>query len=153
MPDSIGLEMDRVIPADIERVFEAWTDPTVLRRWFAAPGMEVSEVAIDLSVGGGYRISLSAPGSAVRTIRGEYRSIDRPCLLAFTWQWEGEGPDSGEVTEVTLRFSSHDDGTRVELRHELFASEPARSQHSEGWEGCMDRLYQLASVPDDEAAT
>ena len=109
-------------------------------------------------VGGNYRISLQQPGSAARTIIGVYRSIEPPRLLAFFWQWEQEGAGASgddalaEVTEVTVRFSSHDDGTRVELRHELFPDKPTRQSHTEGWEGCFERLQEYAVAPDAEAS-
>ena len=76
-------------------------------------------------------------------------------MLAFSSQWEQAGAGAAaddDVTEVAVHLSSRDDGTRVELRHELFPNEPARQSHTEGWEGCFERLQKFAARPDAETS-
>jgi uncharacterized protein YndB with AHSA1/START domain len=59
VPEIAPLHLRRTFQATPEEVFDAWTDPEVLRRWWAAqptwtsPGCEV-----DLRVGGRYRLSM-----------------------------------------------------------------------------------------------
>ena len=147
---SLGLELARTIPASIERVFAAWTEPAVIRRWFAPPGMEVGEATVDLSVGGGYRIALQEPGKDPMAIVGAYQTIEPPRLLVFSWEWEGA--NSG-TTVVTVRFQERDGGTHVELRHEMFRDEDARASHQQGWDACMNQLSTFVESQDKSSLT
>ncbi len=52
----------RTIDAPRERVFQAWTDPTHLLRWWAAePGWATPIAEVDLRVGGRYRLGMQNP--------------------------------------------------------------------------------------------
>ena len=84
------LRLTRRFNAPRERVFDAWTDPELLRRWWAAgPDWDTPEAEVDLRPGGRYRLSMRNPQSGdVHTVGGEYTEISRPARLAYTWQWE-----------------------------------------------------------------
>ena len=54
----------------------------------------------------------------VHVVAGEYREVDRPRRLVYTWRWEGErGPDAGHVSLVTVEFVPAGDGTTIVLEH------------------------------------
>lgn len=94
-------------------------------------------------MGGGYRLSMQDPGDgAVHSVVGEYREIERPSRLVYTWSWEGDAAEmeGSAGTLVTVEF--HDEGshTRVVLTHERFATDAARDLHAGGWAGCLDNL-------------
>ena len=147
---SLGLDLAHLIPAHIDPVFTAWTDPGLIRRWFVPPGMELAEATIDLSVGGGYRIAFQEPGKDPMTIVGAYQTIEPPRLLVFTWQWEGA--EAG-TTIVTVRFSESGDGTPIDLRHEMFRDEEGLASHLQGWQGCLDQLARFAQTQDNSSLT
>ena len=50
------VRLERTIPAPPHKVYRAWFDPDLLRRWLAPGGLEVKRVEIDERVGGHYRI-------------------------------------------------------------------------------------------------
>lgn len=129
MTATYALDVEQVIPAPIEEVFEAWLDPVALQLWMTpAPGMTVPDVAVDPVVGGRFRLVMR-DGTRAIVHEGEYLTIDRPSLLVFTWRSEPAGD-----TVVTVRFTSLDERhTRVGLRHERFTRSAARDGHRIGW--------------------
>jgi len=136
---TLSLRLTRLIRADREAVFRAWTEPAAMREWFCPEGGTVDAAESDLRVGGRYRIAMRMPnGLSVAT--GVYREIDPPARLVFTWLWEeGVGPKEGE-TLVTVELAALGDATRLELIHEGFASADAREGHTQGWSSALDRL-------------
>ena len=138
------LRMERRYDAAPEAVFDAWTNPEVLRRWWAAaPGWETPAAEVDLRAGGRYRLTMRDPqAGAEHTVGGEYVEVRRPDRLTYTWAWEPEpgGPDMGPPSRVTVDFVADGAGTRVELTHSGLATEPSRAQHEHGWNACLDNL-------------
>jgi uncharacterized protein YndB with AHSA1/START domain len=148
--ENVTLEIKRLIKAPRERVFEAWTNPEQLKKWFG-PGQDylVPLAKVDLRVGGRYRIQMKNPDGEFHTPVGTYREIKPPERLVFTWAWEKDGsePDFGEVEPcgmlVTLEFHARGEQTELVLRQEQFASVESRDRHEVGWTGCLDRLEKL----------
>jgi uncharacterized protein YndB with AHSA1/START domain len=126
------LRLTRTLGAPVERVWRAFTDPARLAAWLW-PERAGTVAEIDLRPGGLYRIDGRAAGFGVT---GEYRIVEPPRLLVFTWQWAGEE----EVTLVTLTLAAAGAGTELTLVHEQFASATVRDEHRQGWSDCLDRL-------------
>jgi uncharacterized protein YndB with AHSA1/START domain len=139
-----ALKMERRFEASPEAVFDAWTNPEVLRRWWAAaPGWETPSAEVDLRAGGRYRLTMRDPDAgAEHTVGGQYVEVRRPDRLSYTWAWEPEpgGPDMGPPSRVTVDFVADGDGTRVELTHSELATAESRAQHEHGWNACLDNL-------------
>ena len=138
------LRLERTFDAPRERVFDAWTNPEVLRRWWAAaPDWETPAAEVDLRAGGRYRLTMRDPeAGAEHTVGGEYVEVRRPDRLTYTWAWEPEpgGPDMGPPSRVTVDFVADGGGTRVELTHSGLVTEQSRAQHEHGWNACLDNL-------------
>ena len=138
------LRLTRRFDAPRERVFAAWTDPEVLRTWWAArPDWEGAAADVDLRPGGRYRLSMrDTANGAVHSVSGEYREVRPPERLAYTWSWDGAPAEmAGSAdTLVVVEFAEADGGTEVTLTHEGFASGDIRDLHGEGWRGCLDSL-------------
>jgi len=132
------LRLSRWFAAAPERVFEAWTDPVVLRRWWAAhPDWDSPAAEAHVQPGGGYRLSMTDTASGeTRTVAGEYRVVERPWRLVYTWRWEGMPTES----VVTVEFRADGEGTRVELHQAGFPDERDRDMHADGWGGGLDNL-------------
>lgn len=137
-----SLRVSRVIKADAETVFRAWTEAEQLKQWSCPEGLTVADAQVDLSVGGRYRIRMENPEGKVHTAIGVYRQIEPPRRLVYTWDWEEEESRVGE-TLVTVEFNDLGDSTEVVLRHELFPSAEAKAAHEQGWTSCLNRLEKL----------
>jgi glutathione S-transferase len=137
MTDGIVLVVRRTIRASAERIFEAWTQPEQLRAWWGPRPVTCSGAEIDLRVGGRYRIANALPDGTTVIIEGEFRDIQRPHMLVYTWR-TGQGAE--EPSLVTVRFQARGEATEVVVVHEKVPSAAVRDSHEKGWSGCLDGL-------------
>ena len=119
-----------IIRGAAERVFAALTDPGQRMKWWGAEGrFQVMEMESDLRTGGKWIMRGTAMGRPFQ-VSGQYRQIERPRLLVFTWlpDWQGD------ATESVVRFDLEEDNgiTRVRLTHSGLATESSRTSHR-GW--------------------
>lgn len=124
------------IKASPERVFEALTNPHQRKEWWGSEGrFQTTEVESDLRVGGKWRMSGTGFGRPF-TAKGEYRTIEPPHVLAFTWlaDWQRN------PTETLVRFDlSEQDGlTTVRVTHSGLTSEGV--QEHQGWPQILEWL-------------
>ena len=132
------LEVRRVIRAPRERVFQAWTTPADVKRWSAPGPIEVVLSEIDLRVGGRYRLEMREPNGTPHDAYGEYRVVDPPQRIVYTWNWVQE-PDVRD-TVVTVEFNDlGEKGTEVVLRHSGLTPKQAES-HTQGWTSILEKL-------------
>jgi uncharacterized protein YndB with AHSA1/START domain len=76
--------LTRVFDAPRRMVFDAFTKPELLRRWFGARGWNLVVCEVDLRVGGGWRFVSRGPGGVHMGQRGVYREVVPPDRLAYT---------------------------------------------------------------------
>jgi uncharacterized protein YndB with AHSA1/START domain len=92
---------------------------------------------------GGYRLSMRTDTGDMHTVSGEFKEVQPPERLAYTWAWE-EGPEpamaESEHTLVVVEFLEDGDGTLVKLTHSGFATEQMREMHAQGWEAVLANL-------------
>ena len=131
------LTMTRRINAPVARVFEAWSNPDLVRRWMAPGDLNVADARLDFRVGGAYSILVRAPDGTEHQTSGIYLEIVPNELLVFTWQWR----DSDMDTEVRVKFTEHEDNaTELTLTHVGFATQDVADRHVNGWTGCLEKL-------------
>jgi uncharacterized protein YndB with AHSA1/START domain len=142
------LSLRRTYPAPPDLVFRALTEPRLLQRWFRpSPDVTVRVEQLDLRVGGRYRFVFGLPGDRSSTVIGEYRAVERPNRLAFTWTWEPPDEHAGIETLVTVELAAKDGGTELALTHTGFPTEQVMRRHEQGWGGCLDALRELVGEP------
>ena len=140
MPDA-SLTLRRTIRAPRQRVFRLWTEPNELVKWFNAPGHGLANAEIDLRVGGKYRLGMrKLPDGEPFYVSGEYRELDPPSRIAFTWSWEM--PEDAKNTLVTIDLIEVPGGTEVRLTHALFANQKQVESHTVGWTAILDSLAE-----------
>jgi uncharacterized protein YndB with AHSA1/START domain len=96
-----------------------------------------SDAEVDLRVGGRYRIVNALPDGGSITIHGEFRVVEAPRKLVYTWRL-GER----ELSLVTVRFEPRGDATEVVVVHEDIPDESVRDSHENGWRGCLDAFEE-----------
>ncbi|MEZ4546417.1 MAG: SRPBCC domain-containing protein [Thermodesulfobacteriota bacterium] len=124
----------RVIKADPSLVFEAFTKPEIMSKWFYGMENGTSEVSNTLEVGGGFSINMRSPDGKEYMHTGEYREIQPNERLVFTWN-----SDYAVDTVVTVSFRPVTDGTEVTIEHE-FLEISEREPHRRGWTLCLTNL-------------
>jgi uncharacterized protein YndB with AHSA1/START domain len=139
------LEIVRVIKASKKRVFDAWTNPQTIRRWYAPGAMTVQEAESDLRVDGSYSRTMfgsPAPGAEERTavIHGRYLRVEPYDLLSFTWE-ANFAP--GEHCVVTISLKEVEGGTELTLVHEGFSKDELGEWFTGGWSSVLNNLEGL----------
>ncbi len=122
------------------KVFETWTKPEWLKKWFRADeGFTCTTAEIDLRVGGRFALAMAMPGQPETRFSGAYQVVRPNEALVYTWQ----GGEGDHVTLVTALFSDRHSGSRVDFTHGVFASREAKEQHLAGWMACWKMLDKL----------
>jgi uncharacterized protein YndB with AHSA1/START domain len=123
-----------------EKVYAAWTDPSLMRQWWGVQGSTVEHVETDAREGGRYRLVMRTASGDTHDVSGMFREVVPGRKLVFTWAWVST-PERESL--VTLTFEPQDGGTLMHLMHEQFVDEPARDRHEAGWTSTLARLEKL----------
>jgi uncharacterized protein YndB with AHSA1/START domain len=137
--------MERLIPAPPQKVFELWTDPEKLVKWWGPEGFTIPAHALDIRPGGSWRTTMKSPDGSLFTVSGIYRTIDPPRRLVFTWAWDDDKGTRGHETEVTVMFHPAPGGTRLTLVQQRFETVDGRDNHNKGWTSSFEKLTRLAA--------
>jgi len=112
IPSDREISMTRVFDADRSQVFEAYTNPDLVRRWLLGPiGWTMPVCEIDFKVGGAFRYVWSAPNKPDLGMRGVYREITPPESIVHTELFDGDW--TGGETLVTTTFAEKSCKTTV----------------------------------------
>jgi len=133
------LVVTRTFDGPARIVFEAWTKPELLRRWWAPKSRGVSLVSCeaDVRVGGKYRF-VFAHGDSKFEFFGRYLEVVPHARLVWTNE---EGGDAGPVTTVTFEEKN---GKTLLVMHELYPSKEALDAAGTGAaEGMKETFAQL----------
>jgi uncharacterized protein YndB with AHSA1/START domain len=138
------LEIERVLPAAREVVFAAFTDPDELAMWWGPEGFSIPSLDFRPRVGESYRIEMQPPEGDSFHLAGEFRAVEPPGRLAFTFVWEPANPADVE-TLAELSFLDTGGSTAVQLTQGPFKTEERRALHRDGWGESLDKLEPLLS--------
>jgi len=125
----------KVINASREELFEAFTNPEIMSKWFYPEDDMSVEVNNTFHVGGGYTLKMHSKSGDLYTHIGEYKEIIPLEKLVFTWN-----SDFVQNTVVTVTFSEMESGTEVTISHDLLPAGEMTENHRKGWGGCLSRL-------------
>lgn len=139
------LLITRTFEAPAALLFTLWSDINHFKKWMGPEGFDCLELAMDFRVGGKYRGMIRSAHSGDSWFGGEYREIEPPTRLVFTWMWD-TGP-SGEVeTLVTISFREGADGrTTMTFHQSPFINVERRDSHIGGWNSLFNKLAAYAA--------
>lgn len=147
-PTDREIVMTRVFDAPRSMVFDAFTKPELLKRWFGPRGWSLVVCEIDLRVGGSWRFVLRGPDEKEMGMRGVYREIDAPVRSVHTESFD-DFPGESVVTTVLVE----ERGRTTLTATVLYPSQEVRdavikSGMEHGAAESYDKLAELlASVP------
>ncbi len=143
------LTVTRTFNAPAHIVFDAWTKPELLKRWWAPKSFGVSlfECEQDLRVGGAYRFAFGRDPKDPEVFTGRYLEVDPPSRLVLTQLYERMA-DVGEAV-VTADFEESEGRTRLTLRQVFPSKEALEGALASGMERGMrvtlDQLDELVA--------
>jgi uncharacterized protein YndB with AHSA1/START domain len=123
--DEPVIRFERFLHAPPEIVYQMFTEPEHLRRWWGPRVMEIEICEVDLRVGGAWRCTQRDPDGEEHGFHGHFRELEPPRRLVRTFVYEGD-PDHEAVETQLLEAAEGGTIVRTSL---LCASFEARSFH------------------------
>jgi uncharacterized protein YndB with AHSA1/START domain len=130
----------RTFNAPARLVFEAWTKPELMRRWWVPKSIGVTLLSceVDARTGGTYRLVFQHPSAPEgMAFFGRYLEVSPYSRLVWT---NDEGGDAGQVSTLTLE--ERGDTTRLVL-HEVYPSKEALEAGAGAYDGMSESFDQL----------
>ena len=136
----LKLSVEKTINAPIEKVFDAWLNPEMLKQFILPmPGMPKPQVTNEAKQGGSFTIVMHVGDDEIPHT-GEYLDVSRPDKLVFSWV----SPFSIDGSTVTIDFTKVDENvTTVVLTHVKFIDEESRENHNGGWTNILVALDEV----------
>lgn len=138
------ITITRVLDAPREVVWNAWTEPDQLARWWGVRGWSnpLETITMDVRPGGTFRVtSVSDEDGSEMTSQGVYREVVEPGRLVLEEPAE-DAWHEGAVSVVTLTDLG-DGRTELVLHTTIHASDEMRSAAEAGMTGSLDRLAEF----------
>ena len=146
------VEFDRTYDLPIEKVWQAWTDPEILKQWWGPDNVTIPECIIDLKVGGRVYIVIEAgeamgPYKGTRwPMEGKYTIIENHSKLSYEAKaWTEGQEDSTQIDQLTeLALSEENGKTTIKLKASIFKLGPDAAMAAEGMQmGFSQQLNKL----------
>lgn len=145
-PGGPVVTVTRRFDAAPERLFDAWLDARVARRWlFTLPDSESLHAEVDARVGGAFTF-VDRRGDTEVTHKGTFLELDRPRHLAFRF-WVADEPKA--VDRLTVEIAANGRGCVLTLTHELHADWADYVDYTHtAWKAMFDELDdELTAAP------
>ena len=156
-PTDREIVLTRVFNAPRRLVFDAFTKPELLKRWFGPRGWSLVVCEVDLRVGGTFRFVLRSPDGKEMGIRGVYREIVAPERSVHLESYD-DYPGESQVTTVLIE----QDGRTTLTATVLYPSREVRDfviksgmEHgaAESYDKLAELLASAEALPVGQGAT
>ena len=158
MAEGNDLVLERTIDAPVDLVWEAYTKPEHLKRWFAPRPYEITECELDLRPGGIFRIRMvgpdnfdtghGVPGCVLEVVDGNKLSWTSALGPGYRPNEMGEGCESFPFTAIVTLTDAGNGRTNYKAvaLHKNAADRERHEQmgFQDGWGTCADQLGELA---------
>jgi len=138
------IELTRVFDAPRELIWNAWTDPKQIVRWWGPRGFTTTIHEMDVRPGCVWRHTMHGPDGTDYANKNVFIEVVKPERIVYSLT-DGKQGDRGTQAEVTWTFEARGNKTKLTLRM-LFPSAKAREHvvktygAIEGGNQTLDRL-------------
>jgi uncharacterized protein YndB with AHSA1/START domain len=138
-----SVQINRIFNVPPEAVWRAWTEESMVRRWFGSdPEGTVLSAKLDVRTGGRFEVTFADSNGTEHTCGGVYAEAEPASKLSFTWQW---GNEPGVETFVTVQLQPESSGTMMRFEHaRLF--EASMHNYEAGWQQTFDKLERALTA-------
>lgn len=146
----LDLVLDRVVPAPRAKIWRGWSEPALLKQWFAPLPWTITEAEIDLRSGGLFRFVMQSPEGQSFPNSGLLLEVVPQQKIVFTDTLvAGYRPSPRPFFTAVLTLADEAGGTRY-IARALHKDEADRKTHEDmgfhtGWGQCLDQLVALAN--------
>jgi uncharacterized protein YndB with AHSA1/START domain len=145
------LVLTRLIDAPREKLFRCWTEPELLKQWFAPLPYTITHAELDVRSGGSNYIVMRSPEGQDMPLRGVYLEVvpnERVVFTdAYTRPWE---PSDKPFFTGIITFEDEGGKTRYTARALHWTDEDCEAHEKmgfhEGWGQCADQMAALAKT-------
>jgi uncharacterized protein YndB with AHSA1/START domain len=138
------IHAERWFDAPRERVWQAFTNPELVSQWWGPSSSTTTIDKMEVKAGGAWRFVHGNEDGSEDAFRGEYRDVNEPESITWTFEWEGL---PGHVSVETVTFTERDGGTLVSTVTTFDSQEDRDGMLESGMEKGMgesyDRLAEL----------
>jgi uncharacterized protein YndB with AHSA1/START domain len=149
-PHSLSLTLDAEFDAPPERVWQLWSDPRQLERWWGPPGYPATFDKHDLTPGGEVTYFMTGPDGDAAWGAWRVTAVDPPTSLEFTDAFadaDGTPLADSPIHVVAVRLTERDEGTRMQLRSTFDSREDMDKLVSIGMvEGLREAVGQMDAL-------
>lgn len=139
--------IERVFKAPRPLVFQVWSQPEHLAKWWGPAGFTTAECRVTPQTGGEFRMVITAPDGQGYPCLGRYAEVIEPEKIVLIGSPQGSpGCGAGLPPEarITVTFAEQPEGTLLSI-HTLFPSTEATQAAIDtgfvpGWTTCLERL-------------
>ncbi len=138
------LVVTRTIDGPPHIVWDAWTQPDLMKRWWVPRSVPITllSVEMDVRVGGTYRLVFQVDPTTTMAFFGRYLEVSPPSRLIWTNEEE-----EGDPVVTTVTFDEDQGRTRLVV-HDLYPTKDAldeaiASESIAGWAEMLDQLGEL----------
>ena len=109
LPSDCEIALTRTFKAPRQLVYDAFSKPEILKRWFGPRGWSLITCDVDFRVGGGFRFVMRGPDGRDFGMRGTYRELAPPTRSVHMESFD-DFPGESQVTAV---FTEHEGQTTM----------------------------------------
>ena len=146
------LVLTRLMDAPADKLFRCWTDPALLKQWFAPKPYTTPVVEMDLRVGGATNIVMKSPEGQEMSNPGTILDVVPGRKLVFTDAYTGDWmPREGApFMTAVITFEPEGGKTRYTATVRHWSDEDVKKHDAmgfyQGWGICADQLETLAQT-------
>jgi uncharacterized protein YndB with AHSA1/START domain len=144
------LVLTRFIPAPRAKLYRAWTEPELMKQWFAPAPWTTPVAETDVRPGGASYVVMRSPDGKDMPVRGVYLEVAENAKLVFTDAYTSAWvPSAKPFMTAVVTFEDEAGGTRYTARVRHWSA-PDKAAHEKmgfhtGWGICTEQLAALAA--------
>lgn len=140
MPSADTIVIDTTIHYSTEEVWKAWTEPTIILKWFGSDsnGRGI-KAEMEVRPGGRFEITFANSDGAEHTCFGVYIEVKKWSKLSFTWTWKNE---PGVESFVTVLLNDINGDTQMKFEHAHVGTASAHN-YFVGWQSTFEKLKRI----------
>ncbi len=144
------LVLTRLIDAPREKLFRCWTEPALMKKWFAPLPWTVTHAEMDLRPGGSSLIVMRSPEGQEYPNPGVILEVVKNEKVVFTDAYTKAWEPSGKpFMTAIVTFEDEGGKTRYTARALHWTAEDKKTHEEmgfhQGWGQCADQLAALAA--------
>lgn len=137
------LQITRILHAPVKVVWEAWTDPAQVAKWWGPRGFTLTTHSKDLRTGGHWHYTMHGPDGTDYPNKTTYLEVEKYAKLVYD---HGANDDRPPMFRVTVRFSESGGKTTMDMTMTLPTAEAAQETRKfirkAGGDSTWDRLAE-----------